>query len=705
MPRRQLARFARRAVHVLLLVAVVGSLLPALPARPAEAADPPVRFGIAEAFWAHPESTALGVTWERLVFNWSAMQPDGPDSWNVHAMDDRILSQARDNNREVVGVMIGCAKWACADGRDVPPGIGLSPDDPNNQWARYAKRLASTYKGRIKTWVVWNEPDIWNRQQPDIQFYGSVGDYYQLLKTSYQAIKSVDPGAQVAMAGTTYWWDKKYGREIYLRQLLNLAKADPTAAANNMYFDVVPVHLYNDPLNVYETLMAYREILGEYGLVHKPLWLMETNAAIHDDPESPLPRMDQRANRDEQAAYMIQASAAALAADVRHVGVYKSKDLHWAPGGFHYGLIKPDGAKRPAYDAYRTAIRLFSDVTAATISYDNRPGGKPADPIVKVDTRAPGRYITVVWNRSPEPRSVTVGQVGPATLVDRMGNEQAISAGPNGYTLNLPGATHNTDQDDPARYLIGGGPLVLVQQTANPPALGPKTPSRLLRAYAPSAPSRLLERPVAPTQTPGSASYAEAAGGRGRYVIADEGGIGFWNSFNRLGGVDALGYPSSGRFQLDGFTYQAAQGALLQWRPELGRAVLANTFEMLQDAGKDGWLSEAKGIPAPIADDGSGGDWERAKAARLSWLTNDAIKAKYLSAGSVERAIELYGLPMSKPEKRGPFVVQRFQRIAFQLWVEDVPGMPARGSVVRVLGGDLAKEAGLVPASAAQPQP
>ena len=200
--------------------------------------------------------------------------------------------------------------------------------------------------------------------------------------------------------------------------------------------------------------------------------------------------------------------------------------------------------------------------------------------------------------------------------------------------------------------------------------------------------------------------YTEAAGGRGGYRIDDEDGMGFLSSFQALGGVDALGYPSSQRYRAgDGFTYQATQGALLQWRPELGRAALANTFEMLQAAGKDDWLDQAKAIPRPIGDDGSGGDWARARETRLSWLTDDAIRAKYLAAGSVDRAIELYGLPMSKPERRGPFVVQRFQRIALQHWVESVPGMPAPGSVVRVLGGDLLKEAGLVPAAAAQPSP
>ena len=129
------------------------------------------------------------------------------------------------------------------------------------------------------------------------------------------------------------------------------------------------------------------------------------------------------------------------------------------------------------------------------------------------------------------------------------------------------------------------------------------------------------------------------------------------------------------------------------------------SFEMLQTAGKDAWLDQVKGIPRPILDDGSGGDWQRAKEIRLSWMTDEPVRAKYLSAGSLERAIELYGLPMSPPERRGPFTVQRFQRVAFQHWVETVPGMPAAGSVVPVLGGDVLKEAALIPPSAAQPMP
>ncbi|MCL4459009.1 MAG: hypothetical protein M1577_03755 [Chloroflexi bacterium] len=196
------------------------------------------------------------------------------------------------------------------------------------------------------------------------------------------------------------------------------------------------------------------------------------------------------------------------------------------------------------------------------------------------------------------------------------------------------------------------------------------------------------------------------------YALTNEGGIRFAAEFQRLGGVETLGYPASHRFQLpDGFTYQLTQGALLQWRPEQDAVALANIFEMLERAGVDDWLYSFKGIPRPIKNDSSGGDWQKAKQTRLGWLTNEAIRDHYLAnpnpAGiaewGVDSAIELYGLPMSRPERFGPFIAQRFQRIAFQLWLDEVPGMSPPGSVVRVLGGDLLKETGLIPLEALAP--
>ncbi len=225
----------------------------------------------------------------------------------------------------------------------------------------------------------------------------------------------------------------------------------------------------------------------------------------------------------------------------------------------------------------------------------------------------------------------------------------------------------------------------------------------LLLSALPVAAQESIDQPVA-----GGHFYKQANGFGGRgsqgFTVWNElGGPAFYSRFSQLGGVNAIGYPASRRYEQDGFIYQVTQGALLQYHPGLKQVFLGNTFEILEKAGLNAILA-SRGIPESIADDGSGGDFQRAKQARLSWLTNPEIRQRYLAVGGENAAIELYGLPMSRPQAFGPFIAQRFQRIALQLWTEDIPEIGiSKGTVTTILGGDLLKEFDLLPAEAKLP--
>ncbi|MCL5025196.1 MAG: BACON domain-containing protein [Chloroflexi bacterium] len=187
----------------------------------------------------------------------------------------------------------------------------------------------------------------------------------------------------------------------------------------------------------------------------------------------------------------------------------------------------------------------------------------------------------------------------------------------------------------------------------------------------------------------------------------------FLSEFNRFGAVSTLGYPASRPYWTGGFCYQVFQRGILQWRPDHNppQAVLANTMDWLRDAGKDSFLLSL-GVPLQFTgNDGAGGDFNRAVRVRLQWLTDPAIRDAYNanpSPGQIPDSlwdpVNFYGLPTSQPERHGPFTAQRFQRYVLQKWEEAMPGSPMPGSVVGVLAGDLAKEAGLVPAAAMQPE-
>ena len=213
-----------------------------------------------------------------------------------------------------------------------------------------------------------------------------------------------------------------------------------------------------------------------------------------------------------------------------------------------------------------------------------------------------------------------------------------------------------------------------------------------------------LVLPVAPA----SAADAEQALPNGRwysqtgrpgeagFALVDDGEARFWSEFRRLGGVNALGYPVSRRFQLDGFVVQATQRVIMQWRAECHCASFVNVFDRMSELGKDDWLLEAR--QTPRHDPSLGG-----AEARLTLLEQrPAIKGAYFAV--VGDAVQSSGYPTSHVQDMGNHWALRAQRVVFQEWKQDVPWARA-GQVTVALGGDMAKEVELVPPAAAVAEP
>lgn len=197
------------------------------------------------------------------------------------------------------------------------------------------------------------------------------------------------------------------------------------------------------------------------------------------------------------------------------------------------------------------------------------------------------------------------------------------------------------------------------------------------------------------------------------YAITDDGvddrgqQIKFWSEFQRLGGVAKLGYPASQRFVWRGFVCQVTQRVVLQWRPDLKSVAFLNIMDMASEAGKDNYLLSARQIPAPVdfKPQEQGLAFDAIVAKRYALLNAyPAIKAKYFSATD---PLNQNGLPTAPVTDMGDAYVLRAQRIVIQQWKKNTPWAKA-GDVTVALGGDLAKEIGLVSAQDAQagtPQP
>jgi hypothetical protein len=186
------------------------------------------------------------------------------------------------------------------------------------------------------------------------------------------------------------------------------------------------------------------------------------------------------------------------------------------------------------------------------------------------------------------------------------------------------------------------------------------------------------------------------------FSVTDEAGIPLWTAFQNAGGVDVLGFPVSRRFELDGFTVQAFQKSVLQWRPDRREFWFLNTFDVLHERGRDDWLEVYRQTPRPLdtAPD-AGLAWERVVARHLAMLDKGppALKERFMAD---PQWLDHYGLPVAVQDYANSVVV-RAQRATLQYWKEAVP-WAAKGSVSVANGGDLAKEAGLYPWLAVTPE-
>jgi hypothetical protein len=406
----------------------------------AEDTVPSNPFGVVEGFWLPDTVCQLGAGWERIIFDWSQHQPNSPDDWYTLNVDDRWLKAAKDCNREVVAIFKHTPAWATdgTPGAGVPRGLYLPVDDPNNLWARFVRKSAEYYAPRgVKRFIIWNEPDI-TRDTYGFEFEGSLDDYYQMLKVAYLALKEGNPQAEVLLAGTTYWHDVNAGRRLYLDRLLEKITSDPVAAAHNYYFDIASLHIYFRTETVYDIVRQTRQLLDKYGLKDKRIWINEMNAGPTDDPLWPVVRPQYQVNLEQQAAYIVQAAALGLAAGAERIAVYKFYDWNLPPGEESFGLLRADGSRRPAFDAWAMVIKQFEGVKQGAIAQT------PHTEAVRL-TLADESFLYVLWARTAADVNLTAAvSNNQLALMDQYGHNQSAVIDTNGkLSFTLKGARCN----------------------------------------------------------------------------------------------------------------------------------------------------------------------------------------------------------------------------------------------------------------------
>ncbi len=171
----------------------------------------------------------------------------------------------------------------------------------------------------------------------------------------------------------------------------------------------------------------------------------------------------------------------------------------------------------------------------------------------------------------------------------------------------------------------------------------------------------------------------------------------WWDTYRRAGGPEVLGYPISLPYARGGLAIQLFSHGAIQSPFQSADLAPANLLELLDAAGHAPWLHAQRQVPLPLA---AGADAD----ARLAWLTDDPLRSAYYANPAPARflrwdgtrALRRFGLPMSRPERFGQTVAQRFQRGVLERTVES--------PTVRVRPvGRLLVELGLVTSDRATP--
>ncbi|MDM8532420.1 hypothetical protein QUF63_14695 [Anaerolineales bacterium HSG25] len=402
------------------------------------------RYGLVDAYVNPAEATAVGATWSRIQLRWDVIQTGGASDWKPANLPDPLLDNELATGREVAAILIGTPAWATESGRStaVPP---------TELWGDFIFKIANQYKGRVNRWIIWNQPDVTDPTSPNYTWDGTPEDYYILLKEAYLKIKAVDPTMQIHIAGLTA--KPNQNSTEFLEQLLTVIAADPDAVNQNYFFDVVSYHVYYDPYKMTTLLPDVHNLLAQYGLQEKEIWINETNAPPSDDLLEPLNSPPVfNVSMAEQSAYIIQSHALALALGADRIAVNKLRNELSDP--IPYGLLRADDSRRPAFKALQLVTTHFHNIQDATwqkIEPQN---------IYVVTLNQGNQTTTILWNSTRETTDFTLNSISPqAILIDEQGNQQSITALSGTHTLSLLGASCSHGD----YCFIGGAPRILIE--------------------------------------------------------------------------------------------------------------------------------------------------------------------------------------------------------------------------------------------------
>jgi hypothetical protein len=314
-----------------------------------------------------------GFHWLRQEFPWADIEISGKGNFTdcrnppacISAWDkyDQIVNLAESHNLELLVRLSSPPDWSRAD---KSARGAFAPPDNFADFTDYAAAVATRYRGRVRYYQVWNEPNIydeWGNQPVD------PAAYTRLLCATYQRLKQVDPGIVVvsgALAPTAELGALNDSGGNNLNDYIFLQRMYAAGAAK--CFDVLSVQGYGlwsaptdhrlRPLIVnYARNQIIRDEMVKNGDAHKAIWISEMNWNAVPSDSGIAPQFGQ-VTLEQQARYAPLAYQRAQA-EWPWVGVNafwffkRADDTEKTQPMYYFRMADPDFTLMPVYNTLK----------------------------------------------------------------------------------------------------------------------------------------------------------------------------------------------------------------------------------------------------------------------------------------------------------------------------------------------------------------
>ena len=288
-------------------------------------------------------------------------QVDAVDAW---AKYDNIVYLAEQYGLEIVPRLSNPPAWT----RALTDTIGAqAPPDDLADWGDYVYAVVSRYRGRVRYYQLWNEPNIypeWGEQPVNPEAYT------QLLCQGYQRAREADPQA-IILSGAlapTISLHPGPGPALGLNEFVFLQRMYDAGAAD--CFDIMAVNDYMlwsgptdyrlRPLDISFSRPIYvRDIMVANGDAAKPIWISEMNSnAVPNDPAISGLGAYGQVTLEQQARFAPLAYQRAMEEwpwmGVVNFWFFKmASDARQNESMYYFRMVEPDFTPMPVYETMR----------------------------------------------------------------------------------------------------------------------------------------------------------------------------------------------------------------------------------------------------------------------------------------------------------------------------------------------------------------